>query len=194
MGTGVSGWEGGGVGKPGAVRKGKVVGRELGWSRGGLDSGGASRVAIANEAGWGGQISTDRSGAPRRGTCGAAVCCRCGRASRDSPVAIRPDNQKEIRTKSQAIVLVGRCRAESEVNRKPANAKNEPSYPSPHRCVSGSASCRPQAGGGVVPPRFHFHSPPPPDARNWRWRAKLMAIHAMPLRLRLHARKVARRV
>jgi len=25
MGTGVSGWEGGGVGKPGAVRKGKVV-------------------------------------------------------------------------------------------------------------------------------------------------------------------------
>lgn len=128
----------------------------------------------------------------RRGTSGTAVCCRCGRASSDSSVAIR------IRTKSHAIayVLVGRWRHESAWTESPPTLRmnqlmtahigvDQPA--SGHN--SQPASRRWRRGDTV--PRFHST----PDARNWRWRAQLMAIHA-PLRLclRLHARKVARRV
>lgn len=91
MGTGVSGWEGGGVGKPGAVREGKVVGRELEWSRAGLEE------RVRNSGGVVGRTDKYRSARrPRRGTCGSAVCCRCGRAIRDSFVAIRPDEDRAL--------------------------------------------------------------------------------------------------
>lgn len=65
---------------------------------------------------WGRRIDKYRSAQGlRRGTSGTAVCCRCGRASRDSSVAIR------IRTKSHAIayVLVGRWRHESAWTESP---------------------------------------------------------------------------
>jgi hypothetical protein len=60
----VGGAEEGGDETRGIGVEGKVVGRELEW-----------------RSEMGGQISTDRPGAPRRGTCGAAACCRCGRGT-----------------------------------------------------------------------------------------------------------------